>query len=300
MILIVAPRSDDHAVPVAAELERRGVRVAWLDTSRPGAISARFDPDLRATVAGVDMADVETVWLRRIPTPVTTVTDRAFAVAETWHALSGIAQSFAHLRWVNPLHALALDGGWGKVRQLQVARRVGLEIPRTLMSNDPEAVRAFVASCAGGAIYKPFASTTHDGRPLMTTDVTVHEDFQAVAACPGIFQERVPRAADLRVTVMGSRVFACRVEAPPGQLDYRTNYLAHPRRAVRLPSAVESGLVALHRELGLVFGTCDLVERPDGGLVWLETNQSGQWTWTADVFEPGELVRAVADLIGGA
>ena len=37
-----------------------------------------------------------------------------------------------------------------KPLQLKLARALGLEVPRTLMTNDPEAVRAFAASCPGG------------------------------------------------------------------------------------------------------------------------------------------------------
>src|SRR5262249_59401847 len=39
-------------------------------------------------------------------------------------------------------------------RQLQLARAAGLEIPRTLITNDPQAVRLFANTCRNGVIAK--------------------------------------------------------------------------------------------------------------------------------------------------
>jgi hypothetical protein len=99
-----------------------------------------------------------------------------------------------------------------------------------------------------------------------------------VRLAPVIFQEYV-EGVDLRVTVVGDRVFAAEIDAR------HTSYPCDMRmvvgeasiRAVRLPEAVEAGLLALMRRLGLVYGACDLRRRAGGEHVFLEVNPAGQW-----------------------
>lgn len=312
ILVVVAPHADDHAVPVRAELARRGVRTVVFDVAevpRRARLSVSISPGeaLKARVLRAedpfDMDEVSAVWLRRISEPAPgPVGDAGFAAAEARHLLVGLAQALHDRRWVNRLGALALDGGWGKVRQLQAARAAGLEVPRTLATSDPEEARAFVGSCPGGAIYKPFASTIAFGRALYTTAVSERDDFAAVARAPCIFQERIAKRVDLRYTVMGDRVFCVEIhsqENEASRIDYRVNCYRHRREKHILPDAIAESLVKLNETLGLAFGTGDMIQRPDGGYAWLEVNQAGQMFEVAEA--PGvDLLGAFCDFLEGA
>lgn len=321
MILIISPRTDDHAAPVATELDRRGQKVAFFnlaDFPAQTSISASISDDaplVAEVVQGVErfrLEDVSAVWLRRIRKPVPPPeSDCGFAVQESHQFLVGLARTMNRARWVNPLSALTMDSGWGKVRQLEVARACGLEIPKTLMTNDPERARDFVDSFpAKGCIYKPFTSPDYEDesgrmRSLYTTvvDDRLKDRLPLVAAAPGIFQEAIRKSVELRVTVMGDRAFACAVhsqDCAESQTDYRIRCFKHKRERWALPLDVELRLLRLHRELGLLFGTADMIVTPEGRHIFLETNQSGQWLWTADVFQDGEILGAFCDLLQGS
>lgn len=319
-ILIVAPLTDEHGQQVRAELEKRGERVFTLDlaelpqwasvnvsveTLQP--LSAKFSRDREP----FDLDEIETIWMRRFnaPIPSPLVGDPGFAVSECHQLLVGLAQTLRARRWVNPLSALALDAGWGKIRQLDAARWVGLEIPRTLATNDPERAREFLGTCSAGAIYKPFAAyekRLRDGQlhSIWTTEITeelLARQLPWVAFAPCIFQERVPKRVELRVTVMGARAFACEIHSqtdPAALVDYRRRYLAVPHATHELPAEVKGKLIRLHRDLGLVFGTADLILTPDGRYVFLETNQQGQWLWSG-VKTGYPLVASFCDLLQG-
>lgn len=306
-VLVISTPDDVHAQAVCAELTRRGVRSVIYDmaTAVTTTLHATVGPEpLRARVGSVDLDDVRTVWLRRAavvrvqPGPAA-----AFVARETLTCLMSLAASLADRRWVNPLGAaLRTDGGAGKLSQLEVARAVGLAIPRTLATNSPDEARAFVASCSGGAVYKPFeAPHLEDKRVIFCRAVDGTHDFAQVAVAPCLFQERVAKRVDVRAIVVGDRVLAAEIhsqEHPDSAVDFRRRYaLGTTRYGVHLlPPAVEAQVHEVHRRLGLVFGACDLIHAPDGRYVWLETNQMGQWLWLEE--QVGlRLVEAVADLL---
>lgn len=319
MILVVTRPGDEHAEAVRTRLEARGARVACLDAAEIPArasISVRLGAaPLRATVrrasGDLDLVDVRAVWFRRLSDPapdgMKTPEEHDEARNQTRHLLAGLAQALAGAcRWVNePLAALAADGGDGKLRQLQAAREVGLEIPETLASNDPGEIRAFLAE-RPRAVWKPFRSfeRPRPGGPWVCWTREVDDALRArlddARHAPYIFQEEVPKRVEIRATVMGDRVFACEVrsqETEASRVDYRRCYTGVSRAAHILPVEVHHRLVALHRALGLVFGTADLVFTPDGRYVFLETNQQGQWLWTADAFPEHVLVDAFCDML---
>ncbi len=51
------------------------------------------------------------------------------------------------------------------------------------------------------------------------------------------------------------------------------------------PGETAAALIALHERLGLVYGAVDLVGTPAGEMVFLETNQAGEWGWLAVAFQ---------------
>src|SRR5262249_53574603 len=98
-----------------------------------------------------------------------------------------------------------------KPLQLGAARSVGLRVPQTLMSNDPERIKEFWAQLDGKCVYKAFNSPAWkliETRRLARTDL---EDLDLLRFSPIIVQEIVHPAIDIRATVIGAEVFAAQV-----------------------------------------------------------------------------------------
>ena len=83
--------------------------------------------------------------------------------------------------------------------QLHALRASGAQVPRTLISNDPAAIRAFHADVKD-VIYKPMMG----GAETRTLDAEALERLEEVTASPVIFQER------FRGTTCGSRWWGTR------------------------------------------------------------------------------------------
>lgn len=302
VVLLVTHHRDRYTVDrVAQELEQRGARPHRLD-------SDRFPTDLRLTTtlheapAGrrllrdaqgtIETDAVRAVWLRRRwPPRFDDELDprlREGCVRESEAALVGFLDGFRDRRVVNPLDAdrAALD----KLRQLRVAREVGLPIPRTLVTNDPEEVLAFHRALEGPMITKMLTplSQSMSGRTaaVRTSEVRPEdlEDLDGLRYSPMAFQERIDKAHELRVAVVdvgGGRCLTAAIDATrsdAGQVDWRKASVTQAGwRPGSLPDEVASRLLALVRGLGLVYGAADLIVTPDGRHVFLEINPAGEW-----------------------
>ena len=318
-VLILAQRDDKHADAVATHLFANGTGVFRFDIeSYPasGTLSLRLgdrpgEPErgaLRADIGALPLQDVRSVWLRPdlsevfgLDPPGTPIA--AFIRRESQSAFDGLAALLDTAFWVNRpagLHAAA-----SKVAQLKVAGELGLVIPRTLVTNDPDLAREFVRECGGDVVVKAFRGMIgpQDDPSLVFTSRLLPErlaQLHLVRNAPCVFQERVPNASDLRVTVIGRRLFPVEIGFRPDHeqdADWRkverddTAY-----RAVELPDDVHAGCVRLMDHFGLACASIDLIRRPDGQHVFLEVNPQVNWLWL-EVRTGLPIARAMADLL---
>lgn len=302
MILIVTHARDPFPVRAIAALTGKGARHVRFDTDtfpQRASVSFRHEPPRSGTLslrlAGdhVDLGDVTTVWYRRpsepTPDPALSQSDRDFVRRESLHALNSLWHLLSDRFWVNPFNAGRTAEH--KPYQLQVARSLGFDVPKTLITNDPRDLPDFFGSCTDGMIYKslrPFGRTEAGGPVALLTNRVDREALTAhleqVRLAPCIFQEYIRKKCELRVTVIGQRVFTCEIDSQADQRtkdDWRRDlHLRRPRqRATSLPLEIERKILALLSSLGLVFGCLDFVVTPDDRLVFLEINPSGQWEW---------------------
>ena len=98
-------------------------------------------------------------------------------------------------------------------------------------------------------------------------------------------QNYIPKAYELRVTVVGTEVFPCRIdsqemETGSGKIDWRQGLdkgLHHSKYHV--PKAVSDFCTAFLKRLSLNFGCFDFIVTPENDYVFLECNPNGQWLW---------------------
>jgi len=228
------------------------------------------------------------VWARKIWTPrLDERLDpklREGALRESAAALGGFLDGLHRARWIDPPDVVRRAGN--KLLQLRIAREVGLEVPRTLMTNDPEAVRTFRAE-HGPIVAKMLTplSVGMEQQPLsVRTNLVRDEDLEhldSLRHAPMVFQELVKKEVELRVACVGARAFAGAIDArrsERGRVDWRS---ARPDEVCwlpgELPADVAARLRALLERLGLRQGAVDLIRTPTGRHVFLEINPVGEW-----------------------
>jgi glutathione synthase/RimK-type ligase-like ATP-grasp enzyme len=292
MILIISFVDNAHVDRVTRHLTRpfEVVDQAWFPSSLGLSIHAdaqKFDyhfklPDGRS----LDLEQVRSVWYRRLR-PLTLDdalidnVSRTFAWSESNEALQGVFYSLPCF-WMN--HPTKDEVAQRKVRQLQVAREVGLSIPETCITNDPATARAFIeAHEPGDVIRKAFRNIPEAPRETARVQPEDLARIDTVAYAPVTFQKFVPADLDLRTTVVDGELFTAAIRSTQDyQVDYRSGLGSAEMTPYRLPDQVADSLNALMDKLDLKFGAVDFRVTPDGEHVFLEVNPAGEYLFVAD------------------
>lgn len=311
-VLILADRFDATADKVVDELNVRGTPVFRCDVAEfPESMSVsaeltgqQWSGSFRTGRRTLDLTELSGMYYRR-PTrfafhPDMTAEERRWAGVQARIGFGGLLAAVGP--WLNHPHRIGLAEH--KPVQLRTAEQCGLRVPRTLLTNDPTAARAFVTEM-GRAVCKPLGGTgitDPDGfRQVFTRVVTPQQcEDPNIARTMHLFQQWVPKAYEVRLTVVDDQFFAARIDSGSvrSSVDWRADDPALSYTPVDMPDRVRSGVRRLLDTLGLRFGALDLVVSPDGDWWFLEVNPNGQWGWIED--ETGlPIAAAMADALEG-
>ena len=297
-VLLLTHSGDFYTVDLVAHaLTRRGVRPIRFNTDLfPSLIkiSASAGEERAAhfrteTGEQASVEEVRAVWARKLWSP--RMADdlderyRSMCVSESVAALDGFLDALNSARWVNNLDRER--NAENKQRQLRLAARAGLRVPRTLVTNDPVAAREFFAETEGQTVAKllrPVHVSMDASKPFVYTNRVREDDLagaEALRHSPMVFQELIPKAYELRVAFVAGETFAGALDATGtsrGLTDWRRASPEECRwQLAQLPTEVASSLQVLMSELGLVFGAVDFICTPAGEYIFLEVNPSGEW-----------------------
>jgi glutathione synthase/RimK-type ligase-like ATP-grasp enzyme len=186
-----------------------------------------------------------------------------------------------------------------KPAQLRAAGEVGFAVPPTIVTNRLDDARTFFEA-HGVVVYKPMWPTKYQvGGELQTVwvrAVRLDELDESVRGTAHLFQARVDKSADVRVTVVGDDVFCVRIDSP--LTDWRERYDAIERYSViEPPAGLDTMLRTYLDRFGLYYGCFDFgVDALDGTWWFYECNPAGEWGWIAH--ETGlPIAAAFADIL---
>ncbi|NLE06010.1 MAG: hypothetical protein GX638_14590 [Crenarchaeota archaeon] len=256
----------------------------------------------------ISFNEISSIWFRRPVTPiiensVASKENQIFATDECRALLDGI-WSTLNCFWISK--PTSIYRAENKLFQLKIASEAGFSIWPTLITNSPKSLNAFYQN-QKNIIYKPIRRgrierSTYTGLIFTNKITSDHEIlFDNIKLAPGIFQKHIPKNVEIRVTVIGQKVFAVEIhsqENPTTLIDWRridSRSLFH--KIHFLPSNVEQLCRNLVQKLDLQFGAIDLILTPSGEYIFLEINPNGQWAWIQQLCEELPLRETLVDLL---
>lgn len=317
VVLIVTHSKDNQSIPLVTQAISEGGGKAFRFNSDyfPTAIDlhveyvdSREKSVLVADGQELDLEDVTSVWYRRvaIAQPIPRSMDFQLRKASIGESKATVQGMIASLDAFHLYPVYRLRRAENKQLQLKVARSLGIETPRTLITNQPEVVRRFAGECPHGMVMKTlssFAIFEEDQEQVVFTNQVSADDLkylEGLKYCPNTFQELLPKTVELRTTVVGDQLFTAAIDSQKSEksrLDWRRDRLGliDDWEIYDLPDEVRQKLLKLMQLFQLSYGAVDFIVTPDGRHVFLEINPVGEFFWMELKNQRFPISRAIAD-----
>lgn len=288
MILIVTHKTDFTADFIIDKLNKNNKAYYRFNCDtilEKNIASIRFKDEAIANINGI--SEFHSVWFRRTMVPELDELDESvkhYIYEELDAFLSYLWRSIRAERWLS--HPENIYRAENKVYQLNAAKKVGLTIPKTIISGDPKEIRSFYHEQEGNVIIKPLFYNRfiqQENQSLIFTNKLSYQDLIDIEKrppLPSIFQQNVKKSLELRITVVGNQVFTASVESQnhnQTKTDWRRKKLKFKR--FELDNFIQEKCKKLVHSLNLNFGAIDMILTPDGQYIFLEINPNGQWVW---------------------
>lgn len=300
MLLVVTCSSDATCDYLTARLRSASIPFVRLNTDIDiPSIGFEYDETSRCSLIlngrTVRAHEVANIWLRR-PSPIRAnvgadEAERRHTDTEWTAAIEGFLAHIPTGRWMNhPAHNASASY---KLEQLSRAHSLGLRAPPTIATNSPLSLRHFWETHDRDIVVKPLLSgyLERDDSSQDTLIYTSRVDTRSVSRleellpqAPALFQKRVDKTLDVRITIVDGRLEAVSMAGLDNKgrqrLDIRRdNMEGVTYRRILPPESVQHALRTLATSYGLRFAAIDMAIMPDGDWVFFEINPNGQWAW---------------------
>jgi glutathione synthase/RimK-type ligase-like ATP-grasp enzyme len=286
MILIITHKQDYTADFVINKLNKQ--KIAYKRLNCEDILLKDFSLSLENEYKYdlLEESKYSSVWFRRTKLPEIHGLDGA----DKMYVLDEIDSFFKNLFTSIPSKWLSLPSSVyeaeNKILQLRIAKEIGFNVPATLITNSKERLTRFYDECGGEMILKPISQTRiqygKSASFIFTNPVTseVMERINEYDLTPCIYQKKIEKEYEIRITVIENEVFSAAVYSQTDEQtknDWRKKKLDFHK--VEIPNDLKEKCISIVKRLNLGFGAIDIIKSVDDNYYFLEINPNGQWAW---------------------
>ncbi len=275
-ILILGNSEDAHAAHLLKALTQAGATVDYLDTSLfPRQLRMSWQPDTQVgslSLPGgrkLNFQDIKSVFWRNFSSvyvpSLKDANQERIAFNDSLSALRSLIQA-CPARWINSWQAYQFHKE--KPLQLGTVKQLGVRIPATLVSNDPEEVIEFVQS-QKRLIFKPVYGGAHT-QFINQSHLQPKRLSLVLSLSPVTIQEYIP-GTNIRTYVIAESIYAAEIRS--NSLDFREDLEAE-LIPIELPEYIQQQCLAITKALMLEWTAIDWRLSPEGEYLFLEANPS--------------------------
>lgn len=256
----------------------------------------------------IDVLSIKSVWYWRPEIPYFKEIDidkanKEYCIKESFFALENLWASLDTF-WIN--NPLEIKRSENKQLQLKKASELGFHIPNTLISNNYNKVKEFYRDNNENIIIKPLNAAVinyENQKEAIYTNLitkTKLKKIDQMIPIPSIYQANVPKKCDIRITIVGDRIFPVEIHTIKSnrlKIDWRKEdnknlqYKKH-----RLPKEIEKKCLLMLKTFNLSYAAIDMILTPKNEYYFLEINPNGMWAWIEN--RTGfQISKAIVDLL---
>lgn len=318
-ILIITHTADNFSIEKVTEyIEKNGCEVIRFDVDLyplKNKLSTTFQDGKWVSILETPekkyrLDDITAVWYRRaynIGRGLKEELDAKFygaAMGEIRNTLFGFLESIDAYALGKPSVYRRLDS---KEEQLKIADKIGLKIPETCLTNNPEDAKQFVLKHksvvakmqTGFAIYEDGVENV-----VFTNVITEDklEELDSLLYCPMQFQKKIEKKKELRVTVVGQDIYAFEIDSQQfedAKVDWRKDgvNLIDKWKQTELPREIEVKILELLDVYNVDYGAMDIIVSPDDEYYFIEINAAGEFFWLDNLTEDNLISKSIADVL---
>lgn len=318
-ILIITHTGDNFSIEKVTEhIDKNGCEVIRFDVDLyplQNKLSTRFEDGEWITVLETPekkyrLDDISAIWYRRaynMANGLKEELDGKFlgaALGEIRNTLFGFFESADVYSLGKPSVYRRLDS---KEEQLKIAVKIGLKIPETCITNNPDEAKQFVLKHrnviakmqTGFAIYEDGVENV-----VFTNVITEEklEELDTLLYCPMQFQKKIEKKKELRVTIVGRDVYAFEIDSQQSErakVDWRKDgvNLIDKWIPTELPADIEAKLLELLDVYHVDYGAIDMIVSPEDDYYFIEINAAGEFFWLDNLTEGNLISKSIADVL---
>lgn len=318
-ILIITHTADNFSIEKVTEyVEKNGCEVIRFDVDLyplQNKLTTSFQDGKWVSILETPHAkhrldDIAAVWYRRaynMGHGLREEMDPKFfgaAMGEIRNTLFGFLESIDAYSLGKPSVYRRLDS---KEEQLKIADKIGLKIPESCITNNPEEARKFILKHqnvvakmqTGFAIYE-------DGVECVVFTNVVSEDkleeLDSLLYCPMQFQKKIEKKKELRVTVVGRDVYTFEIDSQQSEeakIDWRKDgvNLIKKWERTELPADIEQKILELLDVYNVDYGAIDIIVSPEDEYYFIEINAAGEFFWLDNLMDGHLISKSIADVL---
>lgn len=232
---------------------------------------------------------------------------REHIIGEWSEAIEGFLAHVDETLWIN--HPARNCMASHKIEQLTRAKNCGLNVPSTIVTNDPISAENFLRSLNSRAIVKPLASgfiERENCDTIIYTHAFEEHHFnllEKIRECPVMFQSQIPKVLDVRVTVLDDMIIAVALKGKnqdgTQRLDIRRDNMVDVEYSlIEVPPTISASIIIMLKTYKLRFAAFDFGITEKGEWFFFEINPNGQWAWL-DIYANAGIAKVFISKIGG-
>jgi glutathione synthase/RimK-type ligase-like ATP-grasp enzyme len=276
IILILGHPSEPHAAHMKGAVEQAGAIAYYLETHLfPTQIQLSWIPEaMDGTIVLADgqklrLQEIHSVFWRQIAgvqiSPSLDPEQQQLAYEDSMSLLRSILQGSSE-KCLNSWEAYQFHKE--KPLQLSLVKQLGVQIPQTLVSNDPEQIAHFV-NTQQAVIFKPVYGGAHT-QQVTPQHLEAERLKKVLTFSPATFQAYIP-GTNIRTYVIGEAIFSAEIHSP--DLDFRTDENAS-LVPLEVPDEIAQQCLSIAKALKLRWTAIDWRLSPSGEYFFLEANPS--------------------------